>query len=111
MPLLALMLLSSTDDQQAAAAAGLGIGLFLVISIFVLAAIVFQVYCYWRVAVKSGYEGALSLLTLIPVVNLVILLIWVFQEWPIETELKRYRAAYGALPPASPPTTAVTPTT
>ena len=57
-----------------------------------LALFIFQMYCYWRVAAKSGYPGAYSLLLLIPLVNIVIMLIWVFSEWPIEAELKRWRA-------------------
>jgi hypothetical protein len=54
---------------------------------------IFQIYCYWRVAQKSGYPGAYSLLALIPLVNVVILLVWVFSEWPIEAELKRLRGS------------------
>jgi hypothetical protein len=62
---------------------------------------VFFMYCYWRVAVKCGYPGAYSLLLLIPLVNIIIQLIWVFSEWPIEAELKRYRAQ-GTAPPTLP---------
>ncbi len=54
---------------------------------------IFQMYCYWRVAEKCGYPGPYSLLLLIPLVNIVISLMWVFNEWPIEAELKRLRAA------------------
>lgn len=66
-----------------------------------LALFLFQMYCYWRVAVKSGYPGAYSLLMLIPLVNFVIMLMWVFSEWPIEAELKRCRAQV-ATPPTLP---------
>lgn len=97
----ALLLAATSDEQNAAAAAGLAAGMFVVFGIVILALLAFQIYCYWRVAVKSGYEGAYSLLTLVPLVNIVILLMWVFSEWPIETELKRYRAAYP--PPPAPP--------
>jgi len=66
-----------------------------------LALFVFFMYCYWRVAVKCGYPGAYSLFMLIPLVNIIIQLIWVFSEWPIEAELKRCRAQ-GAAPPTLP---------
>ena len=49
----------------------------------------------WRIAEKAGYGGAMSLLMLIPLVNYVILLIFAFSEWPIETRLK----AMGGTPP------------
>jgi hypothetical protein len=55
---------------------------------------IFQMYCYWRVAEKCGYPGAYSLLVLIPLVNIIIMLMWVFSEWPIEAELKRLRASH-----------------
>jgi uncharacterized membrane protein YhaH (DUF805 family) len=61
--------------------------------IFALAAILFTLYCYWRVAEKCGYPGVYSLLLLIPLVNIVVHLYWVFAEWPIEAEVKRLRAS------------------
>ena len=38
----------------------------------------------WRIATKAGYPGALSLLTLIPVVNIVIIWVFAFVKWPVE---------------------------
>lgn len=68
-------------------------GTFVVVWFIIAIAItIFSIYCCWRVAQKSGYNGAWSLLLLIPVVNIIIELIWVFSEWPIEAELKRLRA-------------------
>ncbi|HXW52001.1 MAG TPA: hypothetical protein VEJ41_08425 [Candidatus Acidoferrales bacterium] len=61
--------------------------------ILVVAILLFSIYCWWRVAEKCGYPGPYSLLLLIPIVNLVVQLIWVFSEWPIETEVKRLRGA------------------
>ena len=83
-------LLFDGNDQMATHAilATLSAFWFLFVALFI-----FQMYCYWRVAEKSGYPGAYSLLALIPLVNVVILLMWVFSEWPIEAELKRLRAA------------------
>jgi hypothetical protein len=42
----------------------------------------------WTIAAKAGYSGALSLLMLIPVVNLIIVLMFAFSEWPIQKELR-----------------------
>ena len=38
----------------------------------------------WRIATKAGYPGALSLLTLIPVVNIIIIWVFAFVKWPVE---------------------------
>ena len=54
--------------------------------------LLFTIYCTWRVAEKCGYPGAYCLLLLIPFVNIVVQLIWVFSEWPIEAEVKRLRS-------------------
>jgi len=40
----------------------------------------------WRIATKAGYSGALSLLTLIPVVNIVIIWVFAFVKWPVERD-------------------------
>jgi uncharacterized membrane protein YhaH (DUF805 family) len=77
-----------TNTGLAAFFAAMGVLWFLVF----LVLFVFSIYCVWRVAVKCGYPGAYSLLLLIPVVNIILQLIWVFSEWPIEAELKRCRA-------------------
>ncbi len=77
------------DDMFRAMAGGFAVVWFL----FVIAVLIFSIYCAWRVATKSGYPGAYSLLLLIPIVNIVIQLIWVFSEWPIEAELKRLRSS------------------
>lgn len=61
----------------------------------------------WRIAEKAGYGGAMSLLMLIPLVNYVILLIFAFSEWPIETRLK----AMGGTPPPAGGTSLVPGTT
>lgn len=47
----------------------------------------------WRICVKAGYSGWLSLLVLIPIANLLLLYFLGFSEWPLER-----RSA-----PASPP--------
>ena len=46
----------------------------------VMAAIV--VIPFWRICSKAGYPGWLSLLILIPLVNLVFLYVLAFSEWP-----------------------------
>ena len=38
----------------------------------------------WRICTKAGYSGWLSLLILVPIVNLVLLYFLAFAEWPLE---------------------------
>jgi hypothetical protein len=70
-----------------AAIAGLGIVFFL----FSLVIAIFFVYVWWRIFSKAGYSGAMSLLLLVPIANLVVILILSFGEWPIYRELNQLR--------------------
>ena len=72
---------------------------FLVIFVIIMAVVIFSVWCYWRIAVKAGYSGPLSLLLLIPGANLVILILFAFTQWPIERELAALRAGAGGYYP------------
>lgn len=38
----------------------------------------------WRIAAKAGFPGALSLLLLIPLLNVVLIWIFAFIKWPVE---------------------------
>ena len=73
--------------------AALGAGFVSFFVLFAIAAIAFTIYCHWRLAQKSGYPGVMSLWLLVPIANIVVQLMWVFTEWPIEAEVKRLRAA------------------
>jgi len=86
----------NTDANNAAIAALASIWLVLVV-VF-LAIFILQLVMAWRIAVKAGFSGPLSLLMLIPLVNFVILLIFAFGEWPIEAQLKALR---GGMPPSA----------
>jgi hypothetical protein len=46
---------------------------------------------FWQIFKKAGYPPALSLLLLIPYVNLVVLLWFSFSDWPVLKELRRSR--------------------
>lgn len=38
----------------------------------------------WRIASRAGFPGALSLLIIIPIVNIVLLWVFAFVKWPSE---------------------------
>lgn len=46
---------------------------------------------FWRIFHKAGFPPWLSLITLLPVVNIVMLFILAFVEWPIEREINQLR--------------------
>jgi hypothetical protein len=52
-----------------------------------IATVILTLVVNWRIAAKAGYSGGLSLLLLIPFVNVAALIIFAFSEWPIEREL------------------------
>lgn len=61
--------------------------------LFALAiAAVLVVLPFWRIFSKAGYSGAMSLLMLVPLANIVMLFVLAFSEWPAERELNQLRA-------------------
>lgn len=94
------------SNNGAGVAAGFGVVFFIVMGLIELAALGFAIYMYTRVAGKAGYPKAYGLLTLIPVANLVFIIMFVFQEWPIERRLREAEQALvgrgGMLPPGTP---------
>jgi hypothetical protein len=77
----------TTSSQLAAALTGFG----LFIGIISIVTIVLAIVIWWRIFSKAGYSGALGLLMLVPIANLVMILILAFAEWPIQTELNQLR--------------------
>jgi hypothetical protein len=72
--------------------------------IIILAAIAFTIFIFWRIFKKTGQNGAMSLITLIPGVGLlVVLCILAFGKWPIETEVEQHRMMHSGIPPTPVP--------
>ena len=93
--------------------------LFVLVLLYVAIAIV-MVWAYVRIIRRAGYSGWWVLIGLVPLVNLVMLLVFAFREWPIQRELAQLRAyaahgqggyqsgyghqsGYGYPPPGYPP--------
>jgi hypothetical protein len=79
---------------SAGGALGTGIGLVLIL-VFYAAILGLIVALYWKIATKAGYPGWYALLMFLPCVNLVAIIMFAFQEWPIERELQQWRASGG----------------
>jgi len=85
------------QDANTSAALAAFASLWLIFVVVFLGFFILHLIINWRIAEKAGYGGAMSLLMLIPLVNYIILLIFAFSEWPIETRLK---AMTGGRPPS-----------
>ena len=71
----------------------IGFGEILVLLfVFSLIPVIILMIPMWRIFARTGMGGALSLLMLIPLVNLVMLYVLAFSDWPIERELQQLRA-------------------
>lgn len=51
--------------------------------IFIFLFIPFFIFLWWKLFTKAGYEGWQGILMIIPVVNFIVFLYYVFAEWPI----------------------------
>jgi len=57
----------------------------------IIAAVVLCVWAYWRIFAKAGYPGAMGILMVIPLLNVIMLFFLAFREWPVLKELKALR--------------------
>ena len=70
------------------------LGSFIVLYIlFLIVVIALHILIAWRITSKMGYPGVISLLLLLPIVNVVLYFIAAFSEWPIQKELQAYKDA------------------
>lgn len=75
-----------------------GIGIIFCIILLVSVIVVVKLIICWKIVSKAGYNGALSLLVLVPLVNLIMFIVFALAEWPIEKELKQLKSQPGQLP-------------
>ena len=40
----------------------------------------------WRIVAKAGYSGTWSLMLFVPMVNMVMIWVFAFSKWPVETD-------------------------
>jgi uncharacterized membrane protein YhaH (DUF805 family) len=62
-------------------------------TVIVLSAVLLIVYiwAYVRIIRRAGYSGWWFLISVVPVVNVVMFLVFAFKEWPIQRELAMLR--------------------
>lgn len=88
------------DAASSAAAAGV-VGVVIVVYIlFLMAIVAFSIWMQWRILVKAGFNGALSLLLLTGIGGLIIQIILAFTTWPRDRAALPSSGGYGG-PPAT----------
>lgn len=66
---------------------GMAAGAGIIVVIIYIAIIALFVVGYWKIWSKAGFNGAWSLLMLVPLVNLGAFLYLAFAEWPIHKQV------------------------
>jgi len=77
-----------SGGEMAGGAMALGVGMFLFVAFMGLIMLVLTIIIWWKIFAKAGWSGALSLLMLIPLVNLIMAFYVAFATWPIQRELE-----------------------
>ena len=75
-------------DGDFAGATAMGIGMLVFMVFVILISLALLILIWWKIFSKAGWPGALSLLLLVPVVNIIIPFYVAFATWPIQRELE-----------------------
>lgn len=64
---------------------------FLVLFIIICISLFITLFPFWRIFSRAGYPGALAILMLIPLANIILLFFLALAEWPVLRELNELR--------------------
>ncbi len=64
-----------------------------VLSLLVFPTMLCIILPLWRILVKAGYPGPVSLLALVPIIGVVVVFWLAFSEWPLERLARQNGAA------------------
>jgi uncharacterized membrane protein YhaH (DUF805 family) len=80
--------MSGPGGGDFAAATAMGVGMLVFMVFVILISIVLTLIIWWKIFSKAGWSGALSLLMLVPLVNIIMGFYVAFATWPIQRELE-----------------------
>jgi len=66
-------------------------GLYCMFGLVGLGLWAFSLIAWWQIFQKAGFDGARAFLLLIPFVNLIIMIMFAFGEWPMRREIEQLR--------------------
>ena len=64
----------------------------LIFLVFWLGLMFLMGFMWWKIVKKTGYHGALGILMLVPIANIIMMAILAFRDWPIHKEWKEGEA-------------------
>jgi uncharacterized membrane protein YhaH (DUF805 family) len=83
------------NDSSVNTAAGITGGVLIAIVVVGLIIFVVTLIAYISIIHKAGYSGWWVLLVFVPLVNLIMLFVFAFSEWPVVREVRQLRAQFG----------------
>jgi len=92
---------NASGEEEAIAAIGVLVFVLLGVFIVLVCTVVKAVVC-WKIFAKAGYAGALGLLMLIPIVDVIMAFVLAFGRWPILRELAHLKQWHGGSKPPGP---------
>jgi hypothetical protein len=72
-----------------------GVAAIVFFCLIMAAFVALQITVFWKIFSKAGHPGALSLLMLVPLVNVGMMIYLAFGEWPVLLELAALRRRVG----------------
>ena len=57
--------------------------MIVILILMIIPGILLTVIPFWKICSKAGFPGALSLLMLVPIANIILLFYIAFSEWPV----------------------------
>ena len=85
---------NASGEEEAIAAVGGIVAVLVILFIGLVYTVVKAVVC-WKIFAKAGYAGALGLLMLIPIVDVIMAFVLAFGRWPILRELAHLKGWHG----------------
>lgn len=76
---------SQYGGSDPTAAMGAMMGTMGIVWLVILALFIFV---YWKIFSKAGYSGWISLLLIVPLVNLIVIIWFAFADWPVLKQLR-----------------------
>jgi len=80
--------IGGTGGEEMAVVTAMGVGMFVVVVFMALMSLVLMLIIWWKIFSKAGWPGALSLVMLVPLVNIIMVVYFAFATWPIQRELE-----------------------
>jgi len=76
-------------QPEAAMAIGMIVAIVAGVAVMLVAGALLTIIPFWKICSKAGFSGALSLLMLVPIANIILPFYIAFADWPALRAVKR----------------------